>query len=231
MDLRSVDHGGSEEGKWAKLTRMAQVRGISPNALKAAVVIAAVILVVTVARCVPFESGGSFSIDSSAVTEVTEEIDSESDSDDQTAVASEIVTVHVTGAVALPGVYSLSEGDRVLDAVEEAGGFAEGASQASVNLARVLSDGEQVHIPTQEEVDSGQYQTSDSSGSSGSSLININTATADELDTLPGIGPATAANIISYREENGGFDSIEEIKEVSGIGDAKYAQIADLICV
>ncbi len=171
---------------------------------------------------------------------------SESDTVDDTAtqenqsISSEVM-VHVAGAVVSPGVYAVSEGDRVQDAVEAAGGFASGAASDAVNLARTVQDGEQIFIPTEEQVESGDYastlsstDTSSSTGSNGqstSSLININTASVDELDTLPGIGPVTAQAIVDERESNGAFTSIEDIQRVSGIGEKKFEKIKDSICV
>ena len=151
------------------------------------------------------------------------------------------VMVHVAGAVASPGVYAVSEGARVQDAVDAAGGFASDAASDAVNLARTLQDGEQILIPTEEQVESGDYastlsstDTSSSTGTDGqstSSLVNINTAGIEELDTLPGIGPVTAQAIVDERESNGAFTSTEDIQRVSGIGEKKFEKLKDLICV
>ena len=138
--------------------------------------------------------------------------------------------VHVSGAVQEPGLYELPEGSRIAAAVEAAGGFSEDAATDGVNLARVLFDGEQIVVPTIEEAAAGSTSEG-SSTTSSSSLVNINTASASELDTLPGIGPATAEKIIADREANGPFTTIEDLKRVSGIGDKKYENLADLICV
>lgn len=153
---------------------------------------------------------------------------------------SEIV-VHVGGAVVSSGVYRLDEGDRVEDAVSAAGGFAEGAAIDSVNLARVVVDGEQVIVPTLEEIATGsvvpQNGSSEPGGGAGGSSptssgkININTASAAELTALSGIGEVTAQKIVAERESVGPFSSPEDIMRVSGIGEKKYAQIADSICV
>ena len=153
------------------------------------------------------------------------------------AVAEEArtVVVHVGGAVADPGVRELAEGSRVQDAVDASGGFAEGAASDALNLARVLSDGEQVVVPTLEE--SAGAQGADaagagaSSGSAAGGRVNINRATAAELDTLPGVGPSTAEKIVADREANGPFATTEDLKRVSGIGDKKYEELADLVCV
>lgn len=143
------------------------------------------------------------------------------------------IAVHVSGAVAAPGVYELAEGSRAADAIEAAGGAAEGAAADALNLARVLSDGEQIVVPTAEEHAQQQAAASGVGASSGAAggKVNINTATAEQLDTLPGVGESTAQKIIADREANGPFSSPEDLKRVSGIGDKKYAELADLITV
>lgn len=142
------------------------------------------------------------------------------------------IAVHVSGAVAAPGVYELEEGARVADAVELAGGFLEGAAENALNLARVLNDGEQVVVPTAEEQAAQQTAAEASGGAAGvGEKVNINTASAEQLDTLPGVGESTAQKIIADREANGPFSSPEDVKRVSGIGDKKYAELADLITV
>ena len=144
------------------------------------------------------------------------------------------VYVYVTGAVANPGVYSLDEGLRVCDAVEAAGGLAEDADASTVNLARVLSDGEHIDLPTKAEVEAALAQ-GPAGGASGvaaaTSLVNINTADASALETLSGVGSATAQAIISDREQNGPFSSIEDLMRVDGIGEKKFAKLKDSICV
>ena len=147
------------------------------------------------------------------------------------------VFVHVTGAVANPGIYELDEGARVASAVREAGGFADDAEQEACNLARIVSDGEQIRIPTHEEVE-GQAQAgvpSDSVGSpSGNPTgqpLNINTATAEQLEALPGVGPATAGKIVADRESNGPFATTEDLMRVKGIGEKKLAELDGLISV
>ena len=144
--------------------------------------------------------------------------------------------VHVSGAVVSPGVYELDATARVQAAIDAAGGFAEHAARDAVNCARVIQDGEQILVPTLE-----QAQGAPSGGAAGASgavasstaspKVNINQASAEELDTLPGVGPSTAQKIIADREANGPFATIEDLKRVSGIGDKKYEQMAALICV
>ena len=146
--------------------------------------------------------------------------------------------VHVGGAVASPGVYEVDAGSRVEVAVEAAGGLAEGAAPDALNLARPLADGEQVIVPTLEEVEQSAAAGSALGAASGaggaspaSGKVNLNTAGADELDALPGIGPATAEKIVADRQSNGPFADVEDLKRVSGIGDKKFAQLVDLVCV
>ena len=153
------------------------------------------------------------------------------------------IVVHVSGAVRNEGIVELKEKSRIADAIEMVGGVTEDAYMKDVNLATILEDGMKIYIPTKEEVEKQRENTNDSVSkdtnldiyNNGSNTrkknnkVNINTATKEELDTLTGIGESTANKIISYREEKGNFKSIEEIKEVSGIGDSKYEQIKNLI--
>lgn len=138
-----------------------------------------------------------------------------------TEVIEKDIYVYVTGAVKNPGVYKLRDGDRVKDLVEIAGGLGENADLLSVNLAKKLTDEEKIHIPYVNESDSGN--------SVKDGRININTADETELDKLPGIGPSLAKRIIDYRNTNGPFKKIDEIKNVAGIGDKKFQDIKDLI--
>ncbi len=177
-----------------------------------------------------------------AEEEITEDgaTDSTAEASVVTATPAEMV-VHVAGAVVSPGIYTLYEGARVQDAVDAAGGFASDAEPDAVNLARTVQDGEQVLIPTVQEVEDGTYvdssantsstSSSTSTGTASSSLVNINTAGLEELDTLPGVGPSTAQAIIDEREANGPFTSIEDIQRVSGIGEKKFEKLKDSICV
>lgn len=150
------------------------------------------------------------------------------------------IKVHVAGAVANPGVYEVDPEGRVQDAVDAAGGLSSNAAPHAVNLAQKLTDGQQVYIPTKKEAAQGDASAAGSassgvsdsaSASAASSLVNINTASEEELDTLPGVGPATAQAIISYRQENGPFAAPEDIQNVSGIGQKKYQDMEGLICV
>ena len=149
------------------------------------------------------------------------------------------VLVYVCGAVRSPGVVRLPTGARVTDALELAGGPTAKAELAAVNLAAPVTDGQQILVP-----EKGASAVAPAAGPSSSSglgaasgaassgaLININTASLEELDALDGVGPSTAQKIIDYRTENGGFKTVDEIKEVPGIGDAKFAAMKDSITV
>lgn len=143
--------------------------------------------------------------------------------------------VHVSGEVVNPGLYEVASGARVADAVQAAGGFAPDAATGSVNLARVLADGEQIVVLAQSAYE-GQMANAEggASGEGGSvsaqGLVNINTATSEQLQSLPGIGKSTADKIVADRTSNGPFSSKQDLKRVSGIGDKKYEALADLIC-
>ena len=167
-----------------------------------------------------------------AVTRADEEQNADEAPIDSTGEMAARVFVHVGGAVVHPGVQELEEGSRVQDAVEAAGGFADGAARDALNLARVLQDGEQVVVPTEEELTASVSPSAEvSAAPAARGRININTATAEELDALPGIGPATAEKIVADREANGPFSTIEDLKRVAGIGDKKYTELADSVCV
>ncbi len=149
----------------------------------------------------------------------------------------EPLRVHVAGAVVRPGVYTLDKNGRVEDAVEAAGGFVAEADKNALNLAARLEDGQRLDIPFvagyEPEEEEGFVVVSEGTPSpqAGEGLININTASLEELDTLPGIGPTIAQRIIDYRTANGPFATIEDILNVSGIGSATFAEIEDLITV
>lgn len=146
------------------------------------------------------------------------------------APASELV-VHVAGAVADPGVYILPEGARVLDAVAAAGGLIETAEPGSVNLARPLSDGEQLIIGEIGDIPSEQSSaaTPGAAPETAETRVNLNTADEAALDTLPRIGPALAQRIIDWREENGPFTSVDDLLAVSGFGEKMVESLRDLV--
>ena len=144
------------------------------------------------------------------------------------------LSVYVSGEVRYADVYYLPPGSIVRDLVERAGSFTDDAAVDAVNLAEPLVDGMHIYIPSIDEATPPPViRTSSDAGAeeSGGPTVNINTATAAELDTLPGVGPATATKIIEYREANGPFAQIEEIMDVSGIGEAKFEAMKDHIVV
>lgn len=139
--------------------------------------------------------------------------------------APKTIVVSVAGAVKEPGIVELPEGSRVADAIEAAGGLADGAELGFLNLARVVADGDLVAVP-----EAGSSQApSTGGGQSGGGLVNINVAGAEELDALNGIGPVLAERIIAYREANGSFQSVDELSEVSGIGSALLEQLREQV--
>jgi len=175
-----------------------------------------------------------FKPSSEIVLDLQEEQDKAPLEDDETFVEEkEKIIVHVAGAVKSPGVYTLEEGDRVKDALDVAGGVIPEADLESLNLAMKVHDEDKLYVPKTGEItdtsDSSTGQSIAGISSKDDGKININTASEAELTQLPGIGPVTAQKIIDYRENNGKFSSVEDIKNVSGIGDKKFEQIKDKI--
>ena len=140
-----------------------------------------------------------------------------------------ILIVDVAGWVRRPGVYEFHEGDRVIDAIEAAGGARRGASLESLNLAMPLVDGTQVLVPRTAAGGAPGAVASDGSASTGK--LNINTATASELEALPGVGEVIAQRIVDYRTANGPFGSVDELIDVSGIGESTLASMRELVTV
>ena len=139
------------------------------------------------------------------------------------------IVVYICGAVNENKVITLKENSRICDAIDAVGGLTDEADLTNINLAYILEDGEKIYIP--KKGDEIQNTTISYTNSQNSSKININKATQSELETIPGIGPSTALKIIKYREENGKFSKIEDIKNISGIGEAKYEQMKDYISI
>jgi competence protein ComEA len=145
-----------------------------------------------------------------------------------------VLYVQVVGQVAHPGLYEIRDGDRVMDAVAAAGGFTPHADQAGINLARLVADGEQLVVPAVGEAPpAGAGGGPGGGGSAGgpAAKVNINTADETTLETLPRVGPAMAQKIIDWRTKNGRFRSIQDLRSVSGIGDATFAQLEPLVTV
>jgi len=141
------------------------------------------------------------------------------------------VIVHITGAVPRPGVYALPQGARVQDAISASGGFLAEAEKSQINLAALLEDGEKLDIPFMEGASPVLATPGATVVAVTTELININTASVAELDTLPSIGPTLAQRIIDYREQNGPFISIEDIIDVPGIGAGNFERFKDMITV
>ncbi len=151
------------------------------------------------------------------------------------------VWVHVVGAVRRPGVYELPAGARVVAALDAAGGLLGSAAPQAVNLARPVQDGEQIAVPTKDEFAKGGPPSGSPAGAAAGALggaggapagpIDLNAADAALLDTLPGVGPSTAAKIVADREANGPFASVDDLGRVTGIGPKKLDALKDLVCV
>ena len=155
--------------------------------------------------------------------------------------APKLLTVYVCGAVKAPGVYQLPEGSRLYEAILLAGGCTEDAEETYHNLARVLADGERIYILSEKEVEelslqervNGESTSGESAGAlpSEPKTVNLNTATLEQLTSLPGIGASRAESILEYRTKVGRFEAVEEIMNISGIGEAMFARIKDRITV
>lgn len=149
------------------------------------------------------------------------------------------IVVHITGSIKNEGIIKIKEGARISDVIEMAGGTISNADLSKVNLAYMLSDGQKIYIPNINDKEETEYITEDSGEnviiedeiSGVCSLVNINNATQAELETLSGVGPSTALKIIEYRKKNGNFEKIEDIKDVTGIGEAKFNAMKNNICV
>ena len=173
--------------------------------------------------------------DVKAGTKQTEETDAAGDDEIRKSAETSgetTVFVYVCGAVKEPGVYELDADARVYEAIQSAGGVTEQAAQDTVNQARVVTDGEQIYVPTEEEAAQGAG-VGENTVTEGTvnSKVNINTAGKEELMTLTGIGEAKAESILKYRDENGKFGSIEELMEIEGIKEGVFGKIKDDITI
>lgn len=139
--------------------------------------------------------------------------------------------VHVFGAARAPGLYRLSDGARVVDAVAAAGGFTDDAEHGAVNLARLLSDGEQLYLPVVGEAAPAGSGAGAAGAVAGDGRVNLNTASAADLDGLPRIGPAMAQRIVAWRDANGRFTSVEDLLAVPGIGEKTLENLRALVTV
>lgn len=174
--------------------------------------------------------------------EVEENLEIQEHEEKEESYSDDFILVHVSGAVNNEQIVELKVGSRVSDAIEKAGGLKEEAYTEEINLAYKLEDGMKIHIPTKQEkqqstntqviiTSSGVVEKEEQKEETKQKKVNINTATQSELETLSGIGSSTANKIITYRKEKGTFKKIEDIKNVSGIGEAKFNKIKDYITV
>jgi competence protein ComEA len=148
----------------------------------------------------------------------------------ETAAAATVVVVDVVGAVRRPGLYRLEQGARIADAVARAGGATAKADLALINLAAPLADGEQVVVPKRgAAAPAGAPSAGGPAGVPSSGPVHLSTATLEQLDSLPGIGPVTAQKILDYRQKQGAFTSVDELDAVPGIGPARLDQLKDLV--
>jgi competence protein ComEA len=143
------------------------------------------------------------------------------------AEAAPPVVVHVVGAVRVPGLYRLGRGKRVADAVERAGGATGKADLALINLAAPVADGQQIVVPARGPP--GAAAGGGGGGDAAAGPVHLNTATLEQLDELPGVGPVTAQKILDYREKHGAFSSVRELDAIPGIGPARLAQLSELV--
>ena len=178
-----------------------------------------------------FDKPEEFSLDDSNFV-ITES--SNSNTSENLPLTENKIKIYITGEVVSPGVYELSENSRVEDAINVAGGLTEKAVLKNVNLAFVLEDATKIYIPNSSddenlEIISSEMQNNTSQNKN--QKININKANAQDLENVPGIGPSTAEKIIIYRTENGKFSSIDDLKNVTGIGEKKFESIKDFISV
>lgn len=200
---------------------------VSKPALAGAILVILVIALITGLRMAEAVAANGFEVmkaPSQAEVHAAEDVAAEDG-------AGSTMFVHVSGAVVSPGLYEVKPGGRVADAVNAAGGFAEGAATDSVNLARLIADGEQIVVAANAPQEGDDTAAFNDVAASSNGLVNINNASADELKSLPGIGDVTAMRIVSDRQANGRFKSVDELKRVDGIGDKKFEALSGLVCV
>lgn len=179
------------------------------------VVIVSILGVVVVAVSIAFMTNLGHS------SELPEELRSSAaaEQEHQISVEPAQLTIQLSGGVTTPGIYSLPVGSRVIDAIMAAGGMPDGVEDCGLNLAREIRDGEQIVLG----------EACGEQGNESNGLISLNSATQEQFDSLPGIGPTLAQRIVSWRENNGGFATLEQLNEVSGIGDKLFAGISEYV--
>lgn len=190
---------------------------------------AAAVILMTSAAVLFFLSGENSTITLAQAEEAAAESSDAAEEKDESTVY-----VDIGGCVRKPGVYEVPAGSRIFHVIEKAGGVTDDADTTAINQAEQVSDGLKIMIPDRKsgaDATNQDQAANESSASQGTGKININTADLDTLQQIPGVGPVTAEKIISYREENGLFKSIEEITNVSGIGEKTYEKLRDQICI
>lgn len=212
-----------------ELLERAGLAHMQPRTQKAVIALAVLTIVLGLWRFWPAAPAPEVAFDDAEPTAASAPQEGEASAD-----AEAQVVVHVVGAVMRPGVYALPAGSRAADAIDSAGGGLGNAALQSLNLARILADGEQVYVPTTDEVAAGVVSAPAAPGAAGGSsdaggLVDINRASAAELDALPGVGPSTAQKIVDDREANGPFSTPEDLMRVTGIGAKKFDALKDLV--
>ena len=182
-----------------------------------------------------YVSGGIDELNSNSIDDIfveeSSEVSTENSNEKQELLNEQNkIVVEIKGEVKNPNIYYLNEDSIIDDLIVAAGGLRENANTSQINRAEQLQNHQSIYIPSNEEIqNSAEEVVNKVNNQNNSNLININTASVSELDALPGVGPSKAQAIITYREENGPFKSIEEIKNVSGIGESSFEKIKDLI--
>ena len=210
---------------------------------KTAIIIAGIIVV---GIFIFYMSTKSNNYDYSEINEIAEDETKENEKEQKQETKEEIlpkeIVVHITGAVQKEGIVRIKEGSRIIDAIEAAGGMSDEVNLDMINLAYTLKDGQKIYVPKLSDKEEEKYINGEKASniiidngaeenSGTNAKININTANITQLESISGIGESTANKIIQYREKNGKFKTIEEIKNVSGIGELKYEGIKNDICV
>lgn len=216
MDLDDVSVRASS------FLRRAGLAGVPRPVLMGTIIIGLVLVLVSVWHFWPRQNAEFV-----AVASQSKEV-SDFAADEEGSARNEIA-VDVEGAVNAPGLYTLPSDSRIDAAIQAAGGLAANAQPGAANLAQKLADGDQIVIPTIEEAQGGEQASSPSQKKEAK--ININTASVTELQELSGVGPALSERIIAYRETNGRFTKIEDLQNVSGIGETRFSNMKDKICV
>lgn len=206
------------------------INKISLKQKKKIIVVAVITLAIALLIAVSIICETNEEVEIIETEETTEEVVLEETSKPQ-------IIVHITGCVKITGIVKVDENSRIVDVIEKAGGLTEEADISKVNLAYIVKDAQKIYIPSIYDKEKEQYISTESGENvivddnleGEKSMINLNKATQVELEQLPGIGPSTALKIIKYKEENGNFKSIEDIKNVPGIGESKFNSIKDMI--